>query len=244
LIIPRSDHFTNNSGFEQDKSPIPSSISVNLIQDFQGPGCGYSSTSTSTSLDLNSNYSEYNIFSDNYLGQNWYYKGVSLISESGEKWISSKTGEEVTLQKLTVFRDYPCYNSILETSRKGSCDELLSLPSEDKIDKILTAYFGSCFYTAFPILEKGLFKKTLDLAYLKQDSGTSTLECLASKVCVLAVPSLVCRLEELGDPLLDLDGDILATKAYKHFMQLTGVFNLTNLQTAIILVSYSSRYFR
>lgn len=181
-------------------------------------------------------------FSGRHLGQNWYYKGTPLLSEAGQNWISSRTGQDVNLGKFHLFGSQegllPSTFSALQLHI--SSQELWELPDKNMTQRILGGFFSSTFRLVFPVLDRFLFEDTMETAYGPFNGVPSSPAHVSAIACVLAALSISCRLKGSSDISLSVKSDVYAAKAHCLLGYITGDATLVNLQTVLMLVSSAS----
>lgn len=181
-------------------------------------------------------------FSGRHLGQNWYYKGTPLLSEAGQNWISSRTGQDVNLGKFHLFGSQegllPSTFSALQLHI--SSQELWELPDKNVTQKILSNFFSSPSRLAFPILDRILFEDTLETAYEPFDGMPSSPAQVSAIACVHAALSIICQLKQSREVSPSIRSDACAAKAQCMLGHITGDATLVNLQTVLMLVSSAS----
>ena len=174
-------------------------------------------------------------FQERYLGQNWYCKGIAVLSEKGQMWISSKSGKELAWSKLRLLCGNRCV-TVPSLQDITSPETLLQLPPKEAVLKALDAFFVSSFQTDCPIHDRALFEETIRIAYEAIDDPLSSKVQISTTACVLATLSLMCRLEVLANVLIGIDGDLCATKAQQLVRYITEDASIIDLQTLLLLV--------
>ncbi|KAH6972881.1 hypothetical protein BKA56DRAFT_592967 [Ilyonectria sp. MPI-CAGE-AT-0026] len=176
-------------------------------------------------------------FSGRHLGQNWYYKGTPLLSEAGQNWISSRTGQDVNLGKFHLFGSQeglrPSTFSALQLHI--SSQELWELPDKNVTQKILSGFFSSPSRLAFPILDRILFEHTLETAYEPFSGMPSSPVHVSAIACVHAALSTICQLKQSREISPSIKSDACAAKVQCMLGHITGDATLVNLQTVLML---------
>ena len=131
-------------------------------------------------------------FSGGQLGQNWYHRGMPIFSENGRKWISSKTGEHVTLEKFHLFGS--SVEALLPSSLVIQPD-IWDLPDRNELRNALDLFFASSLRLVFPVLDPILSEGTLETAYEPFGSTGPSLVQLAARAHVMATASVLFRLQ-------------------------------------------------
>lgn len=170
--------------------------------------------------------------------QYWYCRGLSLLSERGRRYICSKTGQDRDFRSSGV--THPRSSLLGLTCLQIPVDQgLWRLPLEEHLRKLSEAFFSSPFQLVFPILDRALFNRTIELAY--EPVNGITISHASSKACVLAAYSMFCRLNGSQEMVSSGDGDMYATKAQCILAHIPGEISLTSLETVIMLVSMASQ---
>ncbi|KAE8139517.1 hypothetical protein BDV38DRAFT_280872 [Aspergillus pseudotamarii] len=160
---------------------------------------------------------------------NWMH----LLSDDGQRWIESRTGETVRFEELCAL-DLPWANTrrlYMETLNSGSIHEL---PSRCSVEGHVKQYFSSFQSLVFPVISKSLFEKTLDLAYGPRSSFGSA----SARSCVYAFLAVV-NLFEIGDNLQEaMDCGYFASAAQTFMVQVTQEMTVDGLQAVIMLILF------
>ncbi|RBR12071.1 hypothetical protein FVER53590_04424 [Fusarium verticillioides] len=153
------------------------------------------------------------------LGQHWYFKGIPINSPQGREWISSKIGENVSLDGFRLFGSQNHYFS--------SSSPPFTFPERQMIEAFLNSYFTSPWRLLYPIIDVALVKETLAAAYTESQSA---------QMCFLAFMALCSRLK--GSLLQPDDSDAYIRASHSYLPQLLGQSTLESLQTVIMLQIY------
>ncbi|OGM47795.1 hypothetical protein ABOM_003306 [Aspergillus bombycis] len=160
---------------------------------------------------------------------NWMH----LLSEEGQKWIESRTGEKVRFEELYA-PDLPWANTrrlYMETLNSGSIHEL---PSRCAVEGYVKQYFASFQSLVFPVISQSLFEKTLDLAY----GPHSAFGSASARSCVYAFIAVV-NLFEVGDNFQEaMDCGYFASAAQTFMVQLTQEMTIDGLQAVVMLILF------
>ncbi|ETS74738.1 hypothetical protein PFICI_13222 [Pestalotiopsis fici W106-1] len=225
-----------NASFDIVATPVP------LIQSgFSGSSRGLSdeltavqrSTPSFPSTPINSPLvPAHNSTVECSLGQNWYCMGLPLLSDRGEQWIQSKTGQDFTFSMLRLFK---CYPSILESSLPSRVpnEELWRLPAEKTVQEMAAAFFKSSLHSAFPILDENSFQMVLGRAYEQTQNASSRSGSFppsesAARVFVMAALALM----GCGDEMVRR---MYAAKVQSLLGYVTEQPSLIGLQTVLML---------
>lgn len=167
------------------------------------------------------------------LGPNWFFGGISISSEAGRQWISSRTDQDITGEEFCIpVRDFGPSSVVQSPSLLERCE----LPEKEATQQALGYFFASSFRRTFPVLDQVLFESTIDTAYENVDGILPSPTHISARACVFAALSITCRLVR---PYRDLDINVnaYAAKAHSLLMHVLEDTSLTNLQTVLILVS-------
>ncbi|KAH8660340.1 hypothetical protein BX600DRAFT_56137 [Xylariales sp. PMI_506] len=176
------------------------------------------------------------VFARSQLGLNWYFKGTPALSDAGLKWISSKTGEDVTLEKFHVFRGSPSFHPSLHQVYIHR-DDQLQLPYKSAVQNIIDAFYNSPVRFVFPI-DEVIFKQTMETAYEPLGSLPASNLHISARASVFAALAMMSRFEELKEVQLSLDGDICAAKAQSLLSRIPSDGSLATLQAVLMLQKY------
>ncbi|KAH7136966.1 hypothetical protein B0J13DRAFT_82829 [Dactylonectria estremocensis] len=176
-------------------------------------------------------------FSGRHLGQNWYYKGTPLLSQEGQRWISTRTGQEANLGRFQLFgSEAGQLPSAFSPPRLSiSTQKLWELPEKTVTQEIINRFFRSPIRLNCPILDIVLFEDTMEIAYQSFSGGPSSPAQCSAIACVFAALSISCRLKGLEEVPLSIKGDVYAAKAHQLLGHVTGEASLANLQTVLLL---------
>ncbi|KAF4342637.1 transcriptional activator Mut3p [Fusarium beomiforme] len=104
------------------------------------------------------------------------HNGMPLLSEEGRRWIFSRTGQEVLLD--------PGAENFSNSAQPSAsyyhhnCQELYELPDRTITEKVFDMFIHSTFSLVFPVVDKILFKDTIELAYQPHAGDAPSLEHL------------------------------------------------------------------
>lgn len=172
---------------------------------------------------------------DSNLGSVTYFNIMRLSSDEGRRWIESRTGQKVDLDKLCAL-ELPWANTrrlyIESTSQSQPTPEL---PSRVIVDRYVGLYCSSFLGLVFPVISKSLFTKTLDLAYgLRHDFGADS-----ARSCVYAFLSVVALFGFDESMHGAMDCGSYASSAQSYMAQIIQEMTLGGLQSLIMLVRIS-----
>lgn len=175
-----------------------------------------------------------NSVSVSQLGPNWYFEGISISSEAGFQWISTKTGQPVTGTEFNIPDLKPSFSTAF---RPSISPKLCELPEQEVTRRILTAFFGSSFRLEFPVLKQDLFEKTIEIAYGPVDEKLISPGQNSARACVLSAISFASCQHTRGQIPPSVDVEACAAEAHRLILNITGDMGLDTLQTALLLVS-------
>ncbi|KAF5575495.1 transcriptional regulatory [Fusarium pseudocircinatum] len=153
------------------------------------------------------------------LGRYWYFKGMPINSTQGREWISSKIGENVSLDGFRLFGSQKHHFS--------SSSPPFTFPERQTIEAFSNSYFTSPWRLLYPIIDVALVEETLAAAYTESQSA---------QVCFLAFMALCSRLK--GSLLQLDDSDVYIRASHSYLPQLLSQSTLESLQTIIMLQIY------
>lgn len=164
------------------------------------------------------------------LGNNWYFKGVGILSSRGRQWIYEGTGQRSFLENFDIFGNpigaVPCASSPALSERERQ------LPPEQACRYLFDAFLRSKTSIVFPILDRPLFEETILRAYdVKNDPGTRS----SAEACVWAMFALVARTEEAQQVEFFPEADCIQ-EAKRLLTVVNGAVNLDSLQATLLLV--------
>jgi hypothetical protein len=166
------------------------------------------------------------------LGNNWYFKGVGILSSRGREWISEGAGQRVFLDKFDLFGNRisarPDLISILPVRSR-------TLPPEFICRRFVDAFLESKTSKVFPVLDRDLLEGTVarahDTKLLDPESQTS------AEACLWAMLAFVGRTEE-AEQTDSIPGPYeCANEAKRLLFIINGSVNLDSLQATLLLVS-------
>ncbi|KAL6877985.1 N-terminal fungal transcription regulatory domain-containing protein [Trichoderma longibrachiatum] len=153
--------------------------------------------------------------------RNWYHRGFPIVSETGLKWIASRT-----LLNTTALREY-CLSeesgdilcgSWPTPGEKPAPAMATSLPARSLVHDWLSSLPGSSFQILFPALDKVLFEETIEAAY---DSRHPMLhrELLSARACLWATLAVAALLKASGRFSSLISREMCAERA-QYFVEL------------------------
>lgn len=171
-----------------------------------------------------------------YLGPHWFFNGVPIFSDEGQRWVSIQTGQQV---KWSEFR-FPIYRPT-SLSIDESDSSLLDLIDQTTAKRVLEPFFNTYAPNVFPVIDPVLFETTLDTAYETLDDPPSSPTHIAARACVLAAISIAGRMKIPGGSPSPLEPERSAIKSQRLLSLIPGYMSLETLITVLILVGQPSR---
>lgn len=169
------------------------------------------------------------------LGNNWYFKGVGLLSPRGRQWISEGSGQSVFLENFDIFGGNPI-NTTLPLLSTALPERSRPLPPEAVSRYLFEVFSKSKTSIVFPILNRGLFEGTIARAYdvNASDVGHRT----SAEACIWAMLALVARTEEARRFDSIPQADDCAQEVRRLLFIINGVVNLDSLEATLLLVRH------
>jgi hypothetical protein len=159
---------------------------------------------------------------------------MPLLSEQGRKWITAKTGQEVLFDPGAEDHSNPARSSASHYCHNQR--DLYELPERSITEKVFDAFIHSSFSLVFPVVERVLFKDTIELAYQPHTGDAPSLEHLSAKVGVLAFVSMIVLFQDSSVDMPYVDTDLCATKARYLLTDVLEIASVNNLQIVFMLV--------
>ncbi|KAH7230351.1 hypothetical protein B0J15DRAFT_506398 [Fusarium solani] len=153
------------------------------------------------------------------IGNNWYFKGIGILSERGRQWISDGAGERVFLEKFDVFS-----NPLGTAPPLGPAtfpERPRMLPSKVTCRHLVEGFFKSKTSIVFAILERSLFEGTIARAY--------------AEACLWAMIALVVRTTDARQLGLTVEPNDCVHEANRLLTIVNGNTNLDSLQGTLLL---------
>lgn len=178
-------------------------------------------------------------FLSRHLGQNWYFKGIPILSPAGQKWITSRTDKEAPLANFLPFFSTPVRLSspAARESQHNLQQDLYELPSEHETFQILGIYSQETSQHGCPVLDPLLFKATLQTAYGSSRTSDSILAPLSAMACVWALHAMMSRSKAARSLSFPLDSEKWAGRVQAALGYLIQTSSLESLQAILMLVS-------
>lgn len=173
-----------------------------------------------------------------HLGPHWFFNGVPIFSDEGQRWVSSQTGQQVKWGefRIPIYRPTPL--SVLHPD--GSDSVLLDLIDQSTVRRILGPLLSTEAPLGFPVIDPVLFETTLDTAYEILDDPLSSPTHIAARACVLAAISILGHIKIPGADPSPLDPERSAIKAQRLISLISGFMSLDTLTTVLVLVRWPS----
>ncbi|RSL97755.1 hypothetical protein CEP52_010738 [Fusarium oligoseptatum] len=171
-----------------------------------------------------------------HFGRISQHNGMPILSAEGIKWLSSRTGEDVSFQKFQPPSPRQrLFSSTSSVSHYYNCpSDLYELPDRKLVDKILHVYLHSAFRLVFPVIDRVLFEDTLTLAY-ESSTEPLSLDQISAKSCVYAFISIICLFQGRVAEIPYLDSDACAQKAHYLLTDALEDTSITSLQAVFML---------
>ncbi|PKS12559.1 hypothetical protein jhhlp_000767 [Lomentospora prolificans] len=167
-----------------------------------------------------------------YLGQNWYHRGIPILSDKGYQWVESRTGKAVDLAKFNLFG-----SKSTRPSAVWSYEELCELPDRHVAEGIVSSLLltpSRPFY--YPVLDPVLFDETVSSAYEASTASMAPDARVSAKACVLAALAVATRLKGSDESLNSAAyGDRAQCLILGH---ISGEVSLDSAQAVILLHLY------
>ncbi|PLB53971.1 hypothetical protein P170DRAFT_451880 [Aspergillus steynii IBT 23096] len=167
------------------------------------------------------------------VGNNWYFKGVGLLSSRGRQWISEGTGQSVFLENFDLFDNpvgaRPCLTSPFLPERARS------LPPEPTCNDLFDIFLRSKTFIVFPILDGGLFEDAIARAY---DTASDGLSRASTEACLWAMIALAVRTEEAQQLDSLPEAEDCVQEVRRLLSLVNGAANLDILEATLLLWVY------
>lgn len=171
-----------------------------------------------------------------HLGPHWFFNGVPIFSDEGQRWVSSQTGQHVKWSgfRIPVYRSTPLSVFGPDESDSG----LLDLIDQITVRQFLGPFFSTKTPLGFPVIDPVLFETTLDTAYEILDDPLSSPTHIAARACVLAAISISSRMKIPGASPSPLEPARSAIKARRLISLNPGFMSFDTLTTVLVLVRW------
>ncbi|KAI5464261.1 hypothetical protein BGZ63DRAFT_439435 [Mariannaea sp. PMI_226] len=170
-----------------------------------------------------------------HLGQISSHNGMPILSEEGQKWVSARTGEDVSFSRFHLsFQERRLAPALSSGFSYTSPNELYELPERYVVEAAMEAFFGSPFRLVFPVIDRVLFEETVNLAYEDWASPPSQ-DHISAKGSVLAFLSIMCLFQGKVQSLSTVNGEAYAAKAYHLLSDVFEDASIVSLQTVFML---------
>ncbi|KAL1960695.1 hypothetical protein VTO42DRAFT_6525 [Malbranchea cinnamomea] len=167
--------------------------------------------------------------------------GVPLFSPEGARWVQSRTGQEVNLERICPFSGLLWQSQQPFYLSTGSKDLMMSgtagLPDVRLVKEYVSTYGRSFIRAVFPFIDPVLFEDTIRLAYQPPAGSQAPHGTISAKACVcsfIAIAALNLQ-EHVGPPL---DSENYAWKAQSLFPLVSLETTLDGLQACIMLLVF------
>jgi hypothetical protein len=164
---------------------------------------------------------------------------MPLFNEEGRRWISLRTGEEVSFQKFdSCSYQHTMPHHFLTPKHYATAADLCELPNRSLMDTIFNLFIHSALSMVFPLVDRKLFLETMNLAYDSKSDPVS-IEAISAKACVLAFVSVSClffRSRDVKLPAIDIERCAINAQVLLSFTAEEA--SLTTLQAVVMLVCF------
>ncbi|KAG9249797.1 uncharacterized protein F5Z01DRAFT_684377 [Emericellopsis atlantica] len=174
---------------------------------------------------------------EKYNGVNWYFRGIPIVSETGQRWISSRTGQHGALPKLfllTLKSDVV----LSDTSRPSSeiCQRSIgSFPDVLLTHVALDLFLKSRSRFIFNVVDPVLFMDTIRMAHTLECNESSMEARISSQACVWALLAVTARSNAIRDDPAVEEGQTSARKAEAALALVAESPSLDSLQAHLML---------
>ncbi|KAH0495727.1 hypothetical protein TgHK011_009258 [Trichoderma gracile] len=153
--------------------------------------------------------------------QNWYHRGFPIVSETGLKWIASRTRFGTTALKAFCLSEESSQilcGSWPTPGGKPVPPMAMSMPDRSLVEAWLASLPGSAFQVLFPALDKVLFQETIEAAYHYRHPILHP-EALSARACLWATLAIVALLRKSGHFSTLLSREMCGERA-QYFVEL------------------------
>lgn len=171
-----------------------------------------------------------------YLGPHWFFNGVPIFSDEGQRWVSLQTGQQVRWSEFRIPIYRPTSLSVLHLNEPDT--GLLDLIDQSTAKRILEPFFSLYAPRVFPVIDPVLFETTLDTAYEILDDPLSSPTHIAARACVLGALSIAGRVKTPSPSPSPPDPERSAIKAQRLLSLIPGSMSLDTLITVLIFASH------
>ncbi|KAL7795781.1 hypothetical protein V8C37DRAFT_373415 [Trichoderma ceciliae] len=180
------------------------------------------------------------VFATRLFGQNWYHRGLPIVSEIGLDWITSRTDRNTAALRSHLCggrSGQPCWNF---STIQGHVliGELWDLPDRSLVHEWLSTLSSSSFQILFPILHEVLFEETVNIAYQSFQGIHTSHTHTSARACLWAAFAVLSHLKVLGQISASISANVCAARAQRFLELANGPANLDSLQTLLLLYKY------
>lgn len=163
----------------------------------------------------------------------WYFKGMQILSFRGAEWMSSRTGETVS---LSLFQLLAGPNRPSPASPASvPAHELHQLPEEQATFEAIGIFNHASAQYSLPMLDRVLFQETIKQAYMEPEDANSLVFQVPPKACVWALHAITSRLQLVWGQGGG-DGEKSAQRALILLQLVAEKSSLEALQATLLLV--------
>ncbi|RFU78136.1 fungal specific transcription factor [Trichoderma arundinaceum] len=176
-------------------------------------------------------------FATRLFGQNWYHRGLPIVSEDGLEWIASRTDEDTTTLRSYLSRGRPAwhFSAVQEPIPVG---ELWSLPDRNLVYQWFSALPTASFQILLPLLDKVLFEETINATYQSPEGIHASSTHVSARACFWAACAVMSHLKISDQAPMSVGSNVCAARAEWFLGLANGPSNLDILQTLVLLQKY------
>jgi hypothetical protein len=176
-------------------------------------------------------------FHGSHSGLNWYFKGMRLFSAKGEQWLSSRTGQAVTLETfraLDLKLSFP-----VSTIQIGIFSQVQDkLPGERASIQAMEVLYQSQPYLSYPFLDYTCCLDTIRKAYRSTSDGPPLSSQVAAMAFVWALHAISFRLQSKPEPSRHAESEECANQAQLLLSSVSDESDRETLEAILLLVCF------
>ncbi|KAL2170719.1 hypothetical protein VTG60DRAFT_4466 [Thermothelomyces hinnuleus] len=180
-------------------------------------------------------------FAGRHLGDISLHNGIPFLSDEGQKWIASRTGESAPFRALTAQAPLPrarhgvhpaflCTNAVHLSSGMG-------LPERRVVEECLGIYAATPFKRIWPVMDTVLFQRTIEVAY-REGADHCSIEAVTARACIFSFLSLLALHHMYPTSMPSLDSEECAVQAQYLLPQVLQETTIVGLQACFMLSLY------
>ncbi|KAL2161767.1 hypothetical protein VTH06DRAFT_7550 [Thermothelomyces fergusii] len=177
-------------------------------------------------------------FAGRHLGEICLHNGIPFLSEEGQRWIASRTGESAPFRALAAQAPPPrarrgihpaflCTNAVHLSSGMG-------LPERPVAEECLGMYAATPFKRIWPVMDAVLFRRTIEVAY-SEGADHCSIEAVTARACIFSFLSLLALHHMYPTSMPSLDSEECAVQAQYLLPQVLQETTLVGLQACFML---------